>query len=54
MIESKDVKQLFNERFNKIIGKDAKQKDVAEKIGTTRQTVSNWISGNAVPEKGGY
>ena len=50
MIESKDVKQLFNERFNKIIGKDAKQKDVAEKIGTTRQTVSNWISGNAVPD----
>lgn len=50
MAESKDIKHLFNERFTKLIGENTKQKDVAEKIGTTRQTVSNWLSGNAVPD----
>lgn len=45
----KNIEFPFTERFNKIVEGETK-KDIAEKVGTTRQTVGNWLSGAFVPD----
>ena len=45
----KNIEFPFTERFNKIVEGETK-KDIAEKVGTTRQTVGNWLSGVFVPD----
>lgn len=41
---------VFIERFNKIVGTDATQEEIAQKIGTSRQNVGNWLSGKSKPD----
>ena len=36
---------VFIDRFNEIVGADATQEEIAQKIGTSRQNVGNWLSG---------
>ena len=41
---------VFKDRFNEIVGSDATQEEIAQKIGTSRQNVGNWLSGRSKPD----
>ena len=41
---------VFIDRFNEIVGADATQEEIAQKIGTSRQNVGNWLSGKSKPD----
>ena len=41
---------VFKDRFNEIVGADATQEEIAQKIGTSRQNVGNWLSGRSKPD----
>ena len=41
---------VFKGRFNEIVGADATQEEIAQKIGTSRQNVGNWLSGRSKPD----
>lgn len=45
-----EKKNIFIERFNKIVGKNATQEEIAQKINTSRQNVGNWLSGKSKPD----
>lgn len=45
-----EKKNVFIERFNKIVGKNATQEEIAQKINTSRQNVGNWLSGKSKPD----
>ena len=41
---------IFLQRFKELVGETAKQQEIADKIGTTRQNVGNWLRGNTTPD----
>lgn len=40
----------FQERFIELVGNNSTQAEIAEKIGTSRQNVGNWIKGDTKPD----
>lgn len=50
MDDSNKDKNMFQKRFNEIVGDKSKQEEIAKKIGTSRQNVGNWLSGRAKPD----
>ena len=44
------LKTIFSSNFARLVGNKSNLQEIAEKIGTSRQTVSNWISGTFVPD----
>lgn len=44
------TQSVFIDRFNEIVGANATQEEIAQKIGTSRQNVGNWLSGKSKPD----
>lgn len=44
-----DIMVIFQKRFKELVGKST-QEEVAKKVNTSRQNVSNWLNGKSRPD----